>query len=153
MKDKLMNILYKLMDYRIIYKIMPKYMKFIYCFDTMLKNKSGCLHLGNGYELNFETMMIDCVSSTESDIHDTVWNMIHKISNIRASYNCFNEEERPKYHACSQAIKALRELIGEGEAGSTTSNIDKMLSIVEEWKHNSDVVSCDAVINMLKANK
>ena len=53
------NMLNKLMEYRFIYKLMPKWTKFIYCFNVMLNNKSGCLHLGNGYSLNFETMTID----------------------------------------------------------------------------------------------
>lgn len=52
-------ILDKLMEYRLIYRLMSKWTKFIYCFNIMLKNKAGCLHLGNGYSLNFETMTID----------------------------------------------------------------------------------------------
>lgn len=53
------KFLYKVMEYRFIYRIMPKYTKFMYCFDIMMKNKSGNLHLGNGYYLNFETMKIE----------------------------------------------------------------------------------------------
>lgn len=53
------KLLYKLMEYRIVYRLMPKWTKFIYCFDVMLKNKSGGLHLGNGYYLDFETMTIE----------------------------------------------------------------------------------------------
>lgn len=49
----------KLMEYNFIYRLMPKWTKFIYCFNVMVKNKSGSLHLGNGYSLNFETMTID----------------------------------------------------------------------------------------------
>lgn len=52
-------MLNKLMEYRFIYRLMPKWTKFIYCFNIMLKNKTGCLHLGNGYSLNFATMTID----------------------------------------------------------------------------------------------
>lgn len=53
------KFLYKVMAYRFIYRLMPKWTKFIYCFNVMLNNKSGCLHLGNGYCLNFETMTIE----------------------------------------------------------------------------------------------
>ena len=42
-----------------------------------------------------------------------VWDAIHELSDIRAGYNLFDEEESPKYHACSLGIKALREVIGE----------------------------------------
>ena len=53
------KFLYKLMDYRFIYRLMPKWTKFMYSFDIMLKNQSGSLHLGNGYSLNFESMTIE----------------------------------------------------------------------------------------------
>ena len=44
---------------------------------------------------------------------EEVWDAIHELSDIRAKYNLFDAEERPKYHACSLAIKALREVINE----------------------------------------
>ena len=44
---------------------------------------------------------------------EEVWEAIHELSDIRASYNLFNTEENSKYQACSIAIKALREVIGE----------------------------------------
>ena len=44
---------------------------------------------------------------------EEVWNAIHELSDIRAGYNLFDDEELPKYYACSLAIKALREVIGE----------------------------------------
>ncbi len=44
---------------------------------------------------------------------EEVWEAIHELSDIRAGYNLFDEEESGKYHACSLAIKALREVIGE----------------------------------------
>lgn len=53
------RFLYKLMDYRFIYRLMPKWTKFMYSFNIMLKNQSGSLHLGNGYSLNFEDMTIE----------------------------------------------------------------------------------------------
>ena len=44
---------------------------------------------------------------------EEVWNAIHELSDIRAGYNLFDDEELPKYHACSLAIKALRDVIKE----------------------------------------
>ena len=44
---------------------------------------------------------------------DEVWEAIHELSDIRAGYNLFSSKERTKYHACSLAIRALREVIGE----------------------------------------
>lgn len=53
------KFLYKMMEYRFIYRLMPKWIKFLYCFDIMAENKKQRLHLGNGYCLNFETMTIE----------------------------------------------------------------------------------------------
>lgn len=44
---------------------------------------------------------------------EEVWDAIHELSDIRARYNLFNAKQRPKYHACSLGIKALREVINE----------------------------------------
>ena len=44
---------------------------------------------------------------------EEVWNAIHELSDIRAGYNCFDDKENGKYHTCSLAIKALREVIKE----------------------------------------
>ena len=44
---------------------------------------------------------------------EEVWNAIHELSDIRATCSLFNKKQRTKYHACSLAIKALREVIGE----------------------------------------
>lgn len=44
---------------------------------------------------------------------EEVWDAIYELSDIRAGYSVFDKEEQKKYHACSLAIKALRELIGE----------------------------------------
>lgn len=33
---------------------------------------------------------------------------ITELSDIRSDYNCFNENEEPKYHALSMAIEALK---------------------------------------------
>lgn len=53
------KFLYKLMEYRFIYRLMPTWTKFMYCFDIMVGNQSGSLRLDNGYWLDFETMTID----------------------------------------------------------------------------------------------
>lgn len=53
------KFLYKLMEYKFIYRLMPTWTKFMYCFDIMVKNQSGSLRLDNGYWLDFETMTID----------------------------------------------------------------------------------------------
>lgn len=53
------KFLYKLMEYKFIYGLMPTWTKFMYCFDIMVKNQSGSLRLDNGYWLDFETMTID----------------------------------------------------------------------------------------------
>jgi len=53
------KFLYKLMEYKFIYRLMPTWTKFMYCFDIMVKNQNGSLRLDNGYWLDFETMTID----------------------------------------------------------------------------------------------
>lgn len=51
--------LFKLMQNRWFYRIMPKWYKFLYCFNVMTINKNGSIHLGNGYSLDFENMQIN----------------------------------------------------------------------------------------------
>lgn len=43
------------------------------------------------------------------------WEIINILSEIRSEYNCFNEKERPYYHALSLAIKSLRNEQTESE--------------------------------------
>lgn len=31
--------------------------------------------------------------------------------------------------------------------------LDEMISVLEDWKNSSDVVSCDSIINLLKSKK
>ena len=31
--------------------------------------------------------------------------------------------------------------------------LDEMIAVVEDWKHNTEVISCETIIDMLKANK
>lgn len=38
-----------------------------------------------------------------------IWQAIHELSDIRAGYNLFDEDEEKKYRSCSLAIKALRD--------------------------------------------
>lgn len=61
------KFLYKLMENKFIYRLMPTWTKFMYCFDIMVKNQSGSLRLDNGYWLNFETMTIE----TEQQHYDS----------------------------------------------------------------------------------
>ena len=44
---------------------------------------------------------------------EAVWKAISELSDIRAQYSIFDDEEAPKYCACSYGIRALREVIGE----------------------------------------
>lgn len=44
---------------------------------------------------------------------EEVWDAIHVLSDIRAGYSLFDDEERSKHHACCLAIQALRKAIGE----------------------------------------
>lgn len=60
------------MEYKFIYLLMPKWTKFIYCFDVMIKNKSGSLHLYNGYYLDFEAMTIEAMTIEATDCCDCV---------------------------------------------------------------------------------
>ena len=57
----------KLMEYKFIYRLMPKWSRFIYTFNIMAKNEFGRLFLGNGYCLNFGTMTIEDMTK---DIED-----------------------------------------------------------------------------------
>ena len=41
---------------------------------------------------------------------EEVWDAISVISSIRAKCSVFKREQRSKYHACSMAIRALREV-------------------------------------------
>ena len=51
-----------LMNYKWIYRLIPRWYKFLYSFETMLDNKDGTLHLENGYALDFKTMTIEKVN-------------------------------------------------------------------------------------------
>lgn len=42
---------------------------------------------------------------------EEVWNAIHTLSDMRAEFNCFDENDVRKYEACSMGIDALRMLV------------------------------------------
>lgn len=44
---------------------------------------------------------------------EEVWSAIKHLSEIRSGFGVFDNQECSTYHACSLAIKALREVIGE----------------------------------------
>lgn len=58
------------------------------------------------------------------ELKEEVWNVIHELSDIRAQYNLFDEEETAKYHACSYGIKALRKSIGLDEGRTENETLD-----------------------------
>ena len=53
----------------------------------------------------------EMVESQVSWNEEEVWEAIHELSDIRAVYSLFDEDESDKYHAYSLGIKALREVI------------------------------------------
>jgi hypothetical protein len=81
----------------------------------MAKNKSGSLHLNNGYSLNFETMRIE----EDHDIWDWYWiafkngeyiadidktgNLVHT-KNIKEAFKFYDFNEAMKYFKFGYAI-------------------------------------------------
>lgn len=67
----------------------------------------------------FDALEYPCSACDNEDCPDRdwdreeVWDAIWTLSDLRAQYSVFDKQEREKYHACSLAIKALREVIGE----------------------------------------
>lgn len=53
------------------------------------------------------------VAGDEQWDREEVWQAISNLSDIRSGYSCLDSCGRPKYHACSLGIKALRQVIGE----------------------------------------
>lgn len=49
--------------------------------------------------------------------------------------------------------ESLNIMLNEIVNHEMNKTIDDMIAVVESWKNNTDVVSCDAVINLLEANK
>lgn len=85
---------------------------------------------------------------------EEIQDAIHELSDIRAKYNLFNPKQRPKYHACTLAIKALnsiinnepKQFIDENKAylsrpvKTITSDISKILTNPERYiDENNDV--------------
>jgi hypothetical protein len=78
---------------------------------------------------------------------EEVWDAISVISSIRAKCSVFKREQRSKYHACSMAIRALREVIGDPvtmdkvtdssliyELDSRGYNVDNLIEILHKIK-------------------
>lgn len=78
---------------------------------------------------------------------EEVWDAISVISSIRAKCSVFKREQRSKYHACSMAIRALREVIGDSaamdkvtdssliyELDSRGYNVDNLIEILHKIK-------------------
>ena len=49
--------------------------------------------------------------------------------------------------------EGLNIMLNEIVNSEMDKTLDEMIATVEDWKHNTDVISCETVINMLKANK
>jgi hypothetical protein len=49
----------KLMENPFIYRLMPKWRRFIYLFNIMANNRLGCLHVTDDYYIDFETFTIE----------------------------------------------------------------------------------------------
>ena len=49
--------------------------------------------------------------------------------------------------------EGLNVMLNEIVNHEMNKTLDEMIAVVEEWKKSTDVVSCETIINMLKANK
>lgn len=49
------------------------------------------------------------LNTGDSGASENLWDVISELSDIRAGYSVFDDEERAKYHALSVAIEKLRE--------------------------------------------
>lgn len=49
--------------------------------------------------------------------------------------------------------EGLNIMLNEIVNNEMDKTLDEMIAVVEEWKNNTDVISCETVIDMLKANK
>jgi hypothetical protein len=49
----------KLMENPFIYRLMPKWRRFIYIFNIMANNRLGCLHVTDDCYIDFETFTIE----------------------------------------------------------------------------------------------
>lgn len=62
-----------------------------------------------------EVLRMKCSKCKKNKTDIEIWNLIHQLSDIRARYSLFDESEKQKYHACSIAIDALREIVDSKE--------------------------------------
>lgn len=66
---------------------MPQWRRFLYSFDVMRRNGSGCYHLGNGYCINFATMSVE---SSLADIREDRFRLIQRGTfNEGTDFDCF----------------------------------------------------------------
>lgn len=49
--------------------------------------------------------------------------------------------------------EGLNVMLNEIVNSEMNKTLDEMIAVVEEWNRKTDVVSCEIIINMLKANK
>lgn len=76
---------------------------------------------------------------------ERIWDMIHIFSDLRAGYNLFVEKERYYYHACSLAIRVLREetsepniYTDEWDAGEVKIAIRKLKKLKKQCIRNGE---------------
>lgn len=62
---------------------------------------------------------------------------ITELSDVRSDYNCFNENEEPKYHALSMAIEALQE-----KEQKTGKWIDDNGNRTQQYRNNFKCSEC-----------
>lgn len=49
--------------------------------------------------------------------------------------------------------EGLNIMLNEIVNNEMDKTLDEMIAVVENWKHSTDIISCETIINMLKANK
>ena len=57
---------------------------------------------------------------------EEVWDAIHTLSDMRAGFNCFDENDVQKYEACSMGIVALRMLVNTDKSCNFRRKISLM---------------------------
>lgn len=62
----------------------------------------------------------------------------------------FKEEDMRQIVNGNEGLNIMLNEIVDYEMNKT---IDEMIAVVEKWKESTDVISCETVVNMLKANK
>ena len=57
----------------------------------------------------------------------TLEEIIAKLGEIKGNYNCFDESEEPYYHACAEAIQAIK-------------HYSKIKKIIDYWNSHPDTL-------------